>query len=44
MLEEGALFEKLWNEVTNEDYDDPVMLIGVRKEKIYALKGEIHTE
>ena len=42
-LEEGALFEKLWNEVTPEDYDEPdADWVPARKE--LRIEGEIYTE
>ncbi len=42
-LEEGALFEKLWNEITPEDYDEPdADWVPAKKE--LRIEGEIYTE
>tara|TARA_B100001057_G_scaffold377910_1_gene383220 strand:- start:35 stop:358 length:324 start_codon:yes stop_codon:yes gene_type:complete len=43
MLEEGALFEKLWNEITPEDYDKPSP-DWVPKNKKLRIEGETWTE
>ena len=43
MLEEGALFEKLWNEITPEDYDEPVS-DWVPKDKRLRIEGEVWTD
>ena len=43
MLEEGALFEKLWNEITPEDYDKPDSN-WVPKDNRLRIEGETWTE
>tara|TARA_Y100001934_G_scaffold126647_2_gene153844 strand:+ start:1871 stop:2194 length:324 start_codon:yes stop_codon:yes gene_type:complete len=43
MLEEGALFEKLWNEITPEDYDEPGS-DWVPKDKRLRIEGEVWTD
>ena len=41
-LEEGALFERLWNEITPEDYDEPDADWVPAKPDL-RIEGEIYT-
>ena len=42
-LEQGELFERLWNEITPADYDEPdADWVPARKE--LRIEGEIYTE
>ena len=41
-LEEGALFERLWNEITPEDYDEPDADWVPAKPEL-RIEGEVYT-